>query len=164
MCSHHKRQTTNIKLCYTKICILVDTGKSVNLLEEHTYCDLKSKPKLMISASRMYSYGGNKPVKILGQFDILVESVHAFEVVKCHVVEGNCGSLLSYQIAKSLHIIDTINATTCNLKDSHANLLIGIGTLKSDHINLHINNDINPSVQRHRRIPFHVRKKVEDEF
>ena len=29
-------------------------------------------------------------------------------------------------------------------------------------IKLHINNDINPSVQRRRRIPFHVRKKVED--
>ena len=40
----------------------------------------------------------------------------------------------------------------------------GIGTLKSDPIKLHINNDINPSVQRHRRIPFHVRKKVEDEL
>ena len=144
----HKRPTTNIKLCDTKICILVDTGASVNLLDEHTYCDLKSKPKLMISSSKIYSYGGTKPMKILGQFDTLVESVHAFEVIKFHVVEGNCGSLLSYRSAKSLHIIDTINATTCNLKDSHANLFRGIGTLKSDPIKLHINNDINPSVQR----------------
>ena len=160
----HKRPTTNIKLCDTKICILVDTGASVNLLDEHTYCDLKSKPKLMISSSKIYSYGGTKPMKILGQFDTLVESVHAFEVIKFHVVEGNCGSLLSYQSAKSLHIIDTINATTCNLKDSHANLFRGIGALKSDPVKLHINNDINPSVQRHRRIPFHVRKKVEDEL
>ena len=160
----HKRPTTNIKLCDTKICILVDTGASVNLLDEHTHCDLKSKPKLMISSSKIYSYGGTKPMKILGQFDTLVESVHAFEVIKFHVVEGNCDSLLSYQSAKSLHIIDTTNATTCNLKDSHANLFRGIGTLKSDHIKLHINNDINPSVQRHRRIPFHVRKKVEDEL
>ena len=63
-----------------------------------------------------------------------------------------------------VHIIDTINATTCNLKDSHANLFRGIGTLKSDPINLYINNDINPSVQRHRRIPFHIRKKVENEL
>ena len=118
----HKRPTTNIKLCDTKICILVDTGASVNLLDEHTYCDLKSKPKLVISSSKIYSYGGTKPMKILGQFDTLVESVHAFEVIKFHIVEGNCGSLLSYQSAKSLQIIDTINATTCNLKDSHANL------------------------------------------
>ena len=71
-------------------------------------------------------------MKILGQFDTLVESVDAFEVIEFHVVEGNCGSLLSYQNAKSLHIIDTINATTCNLKDSHAHLLRGIGTLKSE--------------------------------
>ena len=39
-------------------------------------------------------------MKILGQFDTLVESVHAFEVIKFHVVEGNCGSLLSYQECK----------------------------------------------------------------
>ena len=142
----------------------VFTVASVNHLDEHTYCDLKSKPILMISSSKTYSYGGTKPMKILGQFGTLVESVHAFEVMKFHVVEGNCGSLLSYQSAKSLHIIDTINAITCNLKDSHANLFRGIGTLKSDPIKLHINNDINPSVQRHRRIPFHVRKKVEDEL
>ena len=65
-------------------------------------------------------------MKILGQFDTLVESVHAFEVIKCHVVEGKCYSLLSYQSAKSLHIIDTINATACNLKDSHVHLFRGI--------------------------------------
>ena len=115
----------------------------------------------MISSSTIYSYSGTKPMKILGQFDILVESVHAFEVIKFQVVKGNCGSLLSYQSVKSLHIIDTINVTTCNLKDSHANLFRGIGTLKSDPIQLHINNDINHSVQRHRRIPFHARKKLE---
>ena len=50
----HNRPTTNIKLCDTKIRILVDTGVSVNLLDEHTYCDLKSKPKLMISPSKIY--------------------------------------------------------------------------------------------------------------
>ena len=31
-------------------------------------------------------------------------------------------------------------------------------------IKLHINNAITPSVQRHRRISFHDRKKVEDEL
>ena len=36
--------------------------------------------------------------------------------------------------------------------------------MKSDHIKLQINNDITPSVQRHKIIPFHVRKKVEDEL
>ena len=66
----------------------------------------------MISSSEIYSYGGTKPMKILGQFNTLVESVHAFEVIKFHVVEGNCGSRLSYQSAKSVHIIDTNNATT----------------------------------------------------
>ena len=99
-------------------------------------------------------------MKIFGQFDTLVESVHAFKVIKFHVGDGNCGSLLSYQSAKSLHIIDTIIATTCNLKDSHANLFRGTGTLKRGYIKLHINTCINHSVERHRIIPFYVRKKV----
>ena len=136
----HKHPTTNIKLCDTTICILVDTGASVNLLGEHTYCDLKGKPKLMISSSKIYSYGSTKSMKIFRQFDTLVESVHAFEVIKFHVVEGIYGSLLSYQSAKSF--TDTINATTCNRKDSHAISFRGIGTLKSDHIKLHKNNDM----------------------
>ena len=62
------------------------------------------------------------------------------EVIKFHVVEGNCGSLLSYQSAKSSHIINIINATTCNLK--YTNLFIGLGTLKGAPIKLHINNNI----------------------
>ena len=70
----------------------------------------------MISSSKIYSYGGTTPMKILGQFDTLVESVHAFEVIKFHVVEGNCVS------SRSLHIIDIINATTCNMTHSHKNL------------------------------------------
>ena len=96
----------------------------------------------MISSSKIYSYGGTKPNNIFGQFDTLDKSVHAFELIKFQVVEGNCGSLLSYQSAKSLHIIDTINSTTYNLKNSNANLFRGICTLKSDPIKLHIYNDI----------------------
>ena len=44
--------------------IIIDTGASVDPLDEHTYCDFKSKPKLMISYSKIHSYGGNKPINI----------------------------------------------------------------------------------------------------
>ena len=78
----HKRPTSNIKLYDTKIRILVDNGAFVYLLDEHAYCELKCKLKLMISSSKIYSYGVTKPMNILGQFDTLVESVHALDVIK----------------------------------------------------------------------------------
>lgn len=40
----------------------------------------------------------------------------------------------------------------------------GIGNLKNKQIQLHIDKNIQPVTQPHRRIPFHVRKQVEQEL
>jgi hypothetical protein len=40
----------------------------------------------------------------------------------------------------------------------------GIGTLKDYTVKLHIDENVKPVAQPHRRIPFHIRKKVEEEL
>ena len=45
VCKEEKRPTTDIKLCSTKINILVDTGASVNLIDGTTYNTLEKIPQ-----------------------------------------------------------------------------------------------------------------------
>ncbi len=42
--------------------------------------------------------------------------------------------------------------------------MTGIGNLKDDSAKLHINDSVTPAVQPHQRIPFHIRKKLEQEL
>lgn len=48
--------------------------------------------------------------------------------------------------------------------DSHPELFNGIGKLKYFHVKLHIDTHAQPICQPHRRVPFHIRKKVEEEL
>ena len=43
-------------------------------------------------------------------------------------------------------------------------MFTGIGKLKNTQIRLHVDESVKPVSQPHRRIPFHVRKKVEKEL
>lgn len=60
------------------------------------------------------------------------------------------------------------NSTSCSIintiKNKHPELLEGVGKLKNFQVKLHINEDIQPVAQKHRRIPFHLRKTVENEI
>ena len=51
-----------------------------------------------------------------------------------------------------------------NLVREYSNLLEGIGKLKDRDIKLHIDESVPPVAQPHRRIPFHLREKVETEL
>ncbi|KAL7851862.1 hypothetical protein SRHO_G00176470 [Serrasalmus rhombeus] len=48
--------------------------------------------------------------------------------------------------------------------DSHPELFQGIGKLKDFQVKLHIDTSVQPTCQPHRRVPFHVRQKVEKEL
>ena len=102
VCKEEKRPTTDIKLCSTKINILVDTGASVNLIDGTTYNTLEKIPQLKKSNTKIFTYGGEKPMKIIGKFETMVESKKVFNIETFYVVQGNSGNLLSYQSAKNL--------------------------------------------------------------
>ena len=104
-------------------------------------------------------------MKIIGKFEAMVESKIVFNIETFYVVQGNSGNLLSYQSAENLQIIEKINSNTAsNWKSQFPELFTGIGTLKINPLKLHIRSDVKPIAQRHRRIPFHMRKKVENEL
>ncbi|CAE1289526.1 unnamed protein product [Acanthosepion pharaonis] len=75
--------------------------------------------------------------------------------------------LLSAHKLSINHISDSdtqIPPSTLKLLDDHADLFNGLGKLKGKKVHLHIDETIPPVAQRYRRIPFHVRKDVEEQI
>ena len=48
--------------------------------------------------------------------------------------------------------------------DHYRDLYVGVGKLRDCKVKLHVDKTVEPVVQRQRRIPFHIRKKVEAEL
>ncbi|KAK7919301.1 hypothetical protein WMY93_010585 [Mugilogobius chulae] len=93
---------------------------------------------------------------------------------RLRILAKNCDgfNILSYETSKDLGLIHIVTAVSGqkhrsvadDLVESHPELFKGIGKLKDFQVKLHINTDIKPTCQPHRRVPFHLRQKVEDEL
>lgn len=169
-----KQPTSNIVICQTKVTVMIDSGASVNILNEATFNKLIVKPNLQKDRAKIYAYGAQSPLPILGSFISEVSSKHKFSSSKFFVVKGSGHvSLLSYQTATELGLIEIINAIPSpiqfktvadKLVAEYPELFEGIGKLANYQLKLHIDPTVQPKTQPHRRIPFHVRKQVQAEL
>ncbi len=83
------------------------------------------------------------------------------------MVRGNQGCLLRYSGAElQLGLVETINQVSDDeICQRYPSLFNGSVCVQKDYsVKLHIDNSVRPTAQPHRRIPFHVRKKVEDKL
>ena len=80
--------------------------------------------------------------------------------------------MLSFKTASNLELIE-ININTIGSRDAitidaiskqYPALINGVGKLRNFQVRLHIDKNIKPSAQNHRRVPFHLCMKVEEEL
>ena len=117
-------------------------------------------------------------MRVLGTFHSAVETKDKIADALFFVIQdqGNA-SVLSYKTASTLGLIKVdVAAGNVNIVRSqgpltleklaaeHPELFQNVGKLKNHEIKLHIDQSVKPVAQPHRRIPFHLRKKVEDEL
>jgi len=108
----------------------------------------------------------------VGKFEADLEFQEKHLTTTIYVLRGNHGSLLSCKTATDIGLIDLkINqiqqddAPVSNkLIDQYPKLFEGIGNLKNTAVELYIDKTVQPTAQPPRRVPFHVRKKVEQEL
>ena len=155
--------------------MMIDSGASVNLLDEITFARIKSHgdESLKPTQSKIYSYGSKTPLPLLGTLTATVKSSNASTPAQLLVVKGESGNL-SYHTAQKLGLI-AVSVNTATIADSDKNtpeslkeefkcLFGGIGKVQNKEVKLHIDPDVTPREQPHRRIPFHVREDVEKEL
>ena len=143
--------------------LLLDTGATVNLLDEKTHEKIGA-PKLTKGKSpTLLPYGGSAPIKVVGQCELTVETNHSIDSDTFYVVKGNSGALLGYPLATKLGLVKIVNQIA-NPKAKFPELFDGIGKYKGPQVKLHIDGNVRPVAQRHRKSPFHLRHKIEKEL
>ena len=113
-------------MCYVQVNgkaveMMIDTGASVNLLDEATFHRIDCGNKLQEHAhSKIYSYGSDTPLLLLGTLSTTIKS--SSTTTQLHVVKGNMGNLLSYNTTQKLVLI-TISVNTTTVTDVNKNSL-----------------------------------------
>ena len=125
------------------------------------------------------------PVKMKGKFQTTIESRKKMTVATIYVTADDGGCLLSSNTAQELGLISlhlqTLQASKTRTKDylelaklkdpkvkeilhQFSERFTSLGKLKGKQIQLSIDQSVKPVAQQQRRVPFHLREKVEMEF
>ena len=154
------------------VTIMADSGASINILDEKEYRRLPSCPKLEPSSVKIYGYQSKVTLGVFGKYSTTLESETKKLRAKFYVVKGSSGSLLSWKTSQDLSLLQTVQqvkllpskleaGTPLGLLAKYDDLFHGLGKLKNYQIKLHIDEEVPPVAQPHRRVPFHVRKQLE---
>ncbi len=150
--------------------ILADSGASVNILSEDDYAGLNPKPQLVRNTSRVYPYGASSPLNTLGSFVAQINHRSNSYTTRILVVQGGSGSLLGWNACTNLQLLSTSQPDLVHaiskpsLLDNFPELFRGIGKLKGVKVKLHIDPSVHPIAQKCRRVPFHIRKDIEQQL
>ncbi len=137
---------TKVKINDHETNVLVDTGSSINILDESVYLDMKNKPVLSKADTKAFAYGQKNQLPMKGKFQATIETDKKITTGNFYVISGNFGSLLSYNTAVDLNIIPVINAVgsskTDQLLHEYSDLFCGLGQLKNKTVKLHIDESV----------------------
>ena len=175
-----KQPRTFVTIRGNNISMLIDSGASVNIIDEVTYDSFVSPPNLIKAKTRIFTYGASEPVVIHGTFESDIESSSRKTVATFYVTKGTNGCLLSYKTALELDLIkitvnqlnDRILSSSCagstitidDLERKYPQLFKGVGKLKDHQVKLYIDKSVRPVAQMNRRVPFHLQDAVEKEL
>ena len=134
---------------------LVDSGASYDVSKMFDR-------RLEACDTKVYAFNSSEPLPVLGKFKALVESKSRSVDSEFLVVDGKT-SLLGYTTATDLGILQIANAVSVgrNVFQSYPSLFSGLGRMKNVEVKLHIDENVRPVHQSHRRIPFHQRTNLE---
>ena len=95
-----KSPKTEIMLNNFRIKATIDTGSSVNIIDEKAFVAI-GKPRLQTKRlPKLIPYGGGQSLRVIGSCELTIEKNDKFMVDKFFLVKGNYGTLLGYETAK----------------------------------------------------------------
>jgi hypothetical protein len=171
-CTNSSIPSVCVNIFNSDVKFLIDTGSSVNIMNENIYNNMSSKPSLQQPVPLIFAYGASQPLDVKGYFRTTINYKGKTVTADMYVV-GNTDSrqsscLLGAKTAQALDIVQfafSSFAASSSIPDQYPSLFDGkMGKIEGISVKLHIDHDVPPVTQRHRRIPFHVRKDVEAEL
>ena len=158
--------TAPVKVNNHEVRLLLDTGSTLNILDQRTYANVGSPPIKRHRQSKVHAYGEDTPIHILGECVLTVETASLIQTHRFLIAQGNHGSLLGYETATKLQLIHVVHTATYKDKcrEKYPGLFTDIGKLKDTQIKLHVDKTVKPKAITNRRTPFHLRKQLETEL
>ena len=170
--AYPKHREVFVKAKGSKFKVTVDTGSTIDVIDQDTFMKLQGI-KLKSTNVKANPYNSDKPVEVAGKFDALVETKRRYTATTFYVTQNSGGCLAAQELGLvSLHL-NQIRKTTKDqeikvadpklqkILGKHKKVFCGLGKLRGKEIDLIINPDIRSVAQRHHRVPFHLREKVE---
>ena len=166
--SQGKASKVNVKICQHSFKATVDTGASINVIDQNTFAKMKGA-KLQKTNIKAFGYNSTKPVNFLGKFEETIETRRRVTVATFYVAKtvdgGNLISVTTTQDVRlvSLHLklSETNDKKLDSIINKHSNVFNGLGKLKGETVKLNIDKNQTPRAQHQRRIPYHTRDKVQ---
>ena len=151
--------------------VLIDSGATTNIVDEHTWKVLKSKRVECIltakSNKQLYAYASQEPLEVKGMFKCYVSMGNGKTIAEFQVVTGKGIPLIGRQTAVELGALKigvdvaAVSDMAESLKCQYPEVFKGVGKLNTKQVSLHINHDVKPVAQPLRRTPFNLRERVE---
>ena len=146
--------------------MIIDTGASINILDTNAYRELQSPPLHTKHETNAFTYGSSSSMKFIGKLIASVEKHRKIVTVEFLVVNGYHGSLMSYELALELGIVNTINAVKWSVAeqicDKFPEVFSGLVKVKGLKVQLDVDESVKPVACAYRRQPYHLRKKIAD--
>ena len=148
--------------------MIVDTGATVNIIDQGSYRKLH-KPALKKYTTKAYTYGSESAMEFEGKFTATVEKHNKIVPAEFLVVKGSHGSLMSYDLALELGIVNQIrnvaeHSKTDNICDRFPKVFKGLGKVKNVQVRLEVDENVPPVACAYRRQPYHLRKKIAEKI
>ena len=160
--------TTRLEICKSLITFKIDTAASCNVMDEKTWETLSQKPILSRTNIKLFAYGMDKPMNLLGEFKARVTIDGKYKSIIIVVTKGGNGNLLGLKTVTEIGLVKFINEVKEHdpylekLKKQYPSLFTGkIGKLNGNPVCLTINKNIKPVRQRARAASFHLREGIE---
>lgn len=173
-----KTPKVNLQMYGESVPFFIDTGASVNILDDDVFRKINAPAlKIKPTSTNIFAYGSSQPLKVRGTFETTVSYKKTRVTTTFFVVQSTpharCGNLLSAKTAQELELLHYTFATSTSappqtvadhLVEKTPQLFEGMGKLKDVKVKFYVDESVQPTAQPHRRIPFHLRKKVEAEL
>lgn len=150
---------------------MADSGSAVNIINKSTFNKLNINNQQLQSTEPIYAFGTEAPINILGKFKVTLFFKGNCIEDEVHVFDGEAQQLLSFEASKKLNVMKVsyqiTNGISINMnfiEQNFPNIVKGVGILKNHEVHLHVDKNVKPIAQRHRRIPMHLRENVESEI
>ena len=101
--SNNKLQKYPVTINNTEIMMLIDSGATLNILDESSYNLVNPAPPLKSTNVKIFPYQATTPLKIQGTFQAIIRNEQNQTAATFYVTTGKLGNLLSKATAELLN-------------------------------------------------------------